>query len=144
MFWDFDKKNECNNIIKNWQMTFQASDFKGRQFLNLLDNKLLSIEPLYINGCLWIKHFRHSNSLCTRVMRAITNHTPIGKYHLCFFSNKDFSYPYRIYLIESRCNILHDWRRFNNCWNLIRDTISQFVLFFKFNLNIFSFEEGII
>ena len=52
MSWDFDKKNKCNNIIKNWQMTFQASNFKGRQFLNLLDNKIFSIESLYMNGCL--------------------------------------------------------------------------------------------
>jgi len=45
--WDFSKKEECNNIIKNWQMTFQVSNFKGKHFLDLLDNKLHSIEPLY-------------------------------------------------------------------------------------------------
>ena len=38
--WDFNKKEEYDNIIKNWQMTFQASDFKNNHFLNLLDNKL--------------------------------------------------------------------------------------------------------
>ena len=28
-------------------MTFQASDLKGKQFLNLLNNNLLDIKPLY-------------------------------------------------------------------------------------------------
>ena len=45
--WDFSKKSECNNIINNWKMTFQASDQKGRHFLELVnsDNKIL--EPTY-------------------------------------------------------------------------------------------------
>jgi len=45
--WDFDKKNKCNSIIRNWHMTFQVSDFKGKQFLNFLDNELYSIKPSY-------------------------------------------------------------------------------------------------
>jgi len=35
--WDFTKKEECDNIIKNWQISFQASDLKRKHFLNLLD-----------------------------------------------------------------------------------------------------------
>ena len=31
-------------------MTFQASDFKGKQFLDLLDNDNNIIEPSYIKG----------------------------------------------------------------------------------------------
>ena len=27
--WDFSKKSECDDIIQNWKMTFQASDQKG-------------------------------------------------------------------------------------------------------------------
>jgi len=27
--WDFNKKEEYNNIIKNWHMTFQALDLKS-------------------------------------------------------------------------------------------------------------------
>jgi len=45
--WDFNKKEECDYIIKNWQMIFQASDLKGNHFLDLLDNELHTIEPLY-------------------------------------------------------------------------------------------------
>jgi len=30
---DFDKKNECYSIIKNWRMTFQVSDAKVDNFL---------------------------------------------------------------------------------------------------------------
>jgi len=66
MLWDFDKKEECNNIIKNWQMTFQALDLRGKHFLNLLDNELYCIEPSYTRRDPWIKHFGHSNLLCAR------------------------------------------------------------------------------
>lgn len=43
----FNKKEKSDNIIKQWYMTFQASDLKGKQFLNLLNNNLLDIKPLY-------------------------------------------------------------------------------------------------
>ena len=45
--WDFNKKEKCDNIIKNWQITFQASELKGNHFLNLLDNELCTIKPSY-------------------------------------------------------------------------------------------------
>ena len=48
VLWDFDKKEESNNIIKNWYITFQVSDLKDNYFFNLLDNNLYNIEPLYI------------------------------------------------------------------------------------------------
>jgi len=38
--WDFDRKRECNEIINNWRMTFQALDAKGQHFLELLDDDL--------------------------------------------------------------------------------------------------------
>jgi len=47
MSWDFSRKTECDNIINNWKMTFQASDLKGRQFLNLLDKDFNVIEQCY-------------------------------------------------------------------------------------------------
>ena len=59
---------------------FQASDDKGRCFLDLLDNVLNSIESTYSKGGSWLKFFDYSNSLCTRATRAITNHAPIGEY----------------------------------------------------------------
>ena len=81
-------------------MTFQASELKGKYFLDLLNTNNNIIEPSYIKDRLWLKYFGYSNSLCTRVTRAITNHAPIGKYRLRFFLKKDFSCPYRSYPIK--------------------------------------------
>ena len=97
---------------------FQASNTKGKQFLDLLDNYFHLIELSYTKRDSWIKYFKYSNSLCTRFTRAIVNYTSIREYYFCFFSNKDFNCPYGIYLIESRCHILHDYRKFNKYWNL--------------------------
>jgi len=63
-------------------MTFQASDVKGKHFLDLLDNELNVIKPSYTKGGPWLQSFGHSNSLCARTARAITNHAPIGEYRL--------------------------------------------------------------
>jgi len=122
-------------------MSFQASNFKGKCFLNLLDDELNTIEPSYIKEGPWIKHFRYSNLL--RATRAITNHALIGEYHLRFFSKEDFSCPCGLYPIETRHDVLYDCRRFDSYWNPMRDTISQFVSFLKYNPNAFSFREGI-
>ena len=124
-------------------MTFQVSDFKGKQFLNFLDNELYSIKPSYTKGSLQLKHLSYSNSLCMRATRAITNHAPTGEYCLCFFPKEDFNCPCGSYLNKSRCHILHECRRFNNYWNPMKDTISQFVSFLEFNPNAFSFRESI-
>ena len=78
--WDYCRKLDCDNIIKQWRMTFQVSDGKERQFLDLLDDNFNIIEPAYTRGRPWIQTFGHSNSLCTHATRAITNHTPIGEY----------------------------------------------------------------
>jgi len=48
--WDFSKKNESDDIIKAWKMTFQASDLKGNHFLDLLDNNNKIIELTYAKG----------------------------------------------------------------------------------------------
>ena len=143
--WNFDKKNEYNNIIRNWCMIFQVSDFKGKYFLDLLYDNLNLIESSYIKGGSWIKHFRHSNSLCTRVTRAITNHAPIGKYYLQFFSYEKFSYLCRFYPIAIRCHILYKCKKFNNYWNPIgvSDTISHFVSFLEYDPNTFFFGKNI-
>ena len=102
MSWDFSKKSKSNDILKVWKMSFQASDLKGNQFLDLFNNDNNIIEPSYVKGGSWLKTFGHSNSLCTRATRAITNHTPISKYRLRFFSRKEFKYSCSLYSIESR------------------------------------------
>jgi len=95
-------------------MSFQASDFKGNQLLDLLDDNDNIIEPSYIKGRSWLKVFGHSNSLYACATRAITNHAPTGKYRLIFFPREDFKYLCRLYSIESRHHILYECGRFNS------------------------------
>jgi len=106
--WDYCKKTNSDNIIKQWKMCFQASDGKGNNFMDLLDNDFNVIEPSYIKGGPWLQAFGHSNSLCARATQAITNHVPIGEFHLRFFPNEDFKCPCNEYPIETRRHILHD------------------------------------
>ena len=142
MSWDFNKKSQCNNIANIWKMTFQASDFKGKQFLDLLDGDDNIIEPLYIKGGAWLKYFGHLNSLCARASRAITNHAPIGEYRLRFFPREEFRCPCGMYPIKSRCHILHECRRFNEYWNPQRDSINHFVMFLETNPSVFAFLDS--
>ena len=104
--WDFSKKSEYDNIIKNWKITFQALDLRGHQFLNLVNNDNNPIKLSYVNDGLWFKYFRHSNSLDTRAMRAIVNHALLGEYRLRFFLRKEFKCPCGLYPIKSRHYIL--------------------------------------
>ena len=117
-------------------------DEKVRNFLNLLNDNLNIIESVYSKGSLWLKYFDYSNLLCIRVIRAIVNHAPISEYCLRFFPQKDFSCPYRLYLIETR-HILHKYKRYNNYWNPRQDTIAYFTLFLELNSNIFLKKECI-
>ena len=78
--WDYCKKINSDKSINLWKMTFQASDGKGNNFLDLLDNNYNPIEPSYIKGGPWLQAFGHSNSLCAQATRAITNHAPIEEY----------------------------------------------------------------
>jgi len=45
--WEFSKKSESDDILNIWKMTFQASNLKGKQFLDLLDNENNIIESSY-------------------------------------------------------------------------------------------------
>ena len=124
-------------------MTFQTSDYKETNFLDLLDNKYLSIKPTYIKDGTWLSLLGYSNILCARAIRAITNYAPIGKYWLRFFPKESSEYLCRLYLIKLRHHILHKYRRFNDYWNLYRKLLKYFVNFLKFNLGAFSFHKGI-
>jgi len=124
-------------------MTFQASDLKGKHFLDLVDGDNNPLEPSYIKGGPWLQNFGHSNSLCARASRAIINHVPIGEYRLRFFPNEEFRCPCGQYPIESRRHILHECRRFNEYWNLRRDSIAHFVMFLDHNPNAFAFSNAI-
>ena len=144
MSWDFSKKSESDNILKVWKITFQASDLKENQFLDLLDDNNNIIELSYVKGGLWLKTFSHLNSLCVHATRAITNHTPISKYRLRFFPREEFKCPCGLYPIESRCHILHKCGRFNGYWNLRRDSLSHFVMFLVTNLSAFTFSDSLV
>ena len=100
--WDFSKKLESDNILNTWKMIFQALDLKERNFLELVDSDNIPLEPTYCKEGSWLQFFGYSNSLCTRATRVITNHTPIGEYHLKFFPNEDFSCLCGLYPIEMR------------------------------------------
>jgi len=115
--WDFSKKEECNDIICEWQMTFQASEYKGKHFLELNDNNNIPVKPTYSKGGAWLNLIGHSNTLCMQDTRAITNHTPIREYCLRFFPRESFECPCGNCPIESRHYILHECRRYNKYWN---------------------------
>jgi len=121
-------------------MKFQASDNKGRNFLELLDDNLDTINPMYSKRGSWLKHFGHSNLLCARATRAIVNHAPIGEYQLIFFLQDEFACLYDNYPIKIRKYILHECRRYNNYWNLRKNMLA---LFLEFNSGAFSFGESI-
>ena len=123
---------------------FQASNLKGNQFLDLLDDNNNIIKLSYVKGDLWLKTFSYSNSLCVHATRAIMNHAPIGEYRLRFFPREKFKCPCSIYPIESRYYILHKCSRFNSYWNLRRDFLSHFVIFLETNPGIFTFPDILV
>ena len=139
--WDYCKKTDSDEIINLWKMTFQASDGKGKHFLDLLDDDFNTIKPSYTKDSPWLQVFGHSNLLYARTMRAITNHAPIGEYWLRFFPNKDFMCPCNDYPIKSRRHILHKCRRFNGYWNPRRDSLNRFIMFLIANPNAFTFTD---
>jgi len=110
-----------------------------REQLDLLDNGLCPVEPLFSKDSLWLLQFGHSNSLCSRATRAITNHTPIDEYRLRFFFRESFACPCGSYPIKTRRHVLYKCQRFNNYWNPRRDSLSHFSLFLQFNPSAFVF-----
>jgi len=142
MSWDYCKIIKYNDIINNWKITFQASDRKGRQFLDLIDNNFNIIKPSYIKEGLWLQTFGHSNLLCACAIRVITNHAQIGKYQLRFFLSKEFRYYCGNYPIESRRHILYDYMKCNGYWNPRQDSLSYFVMFLVANPNAFAFIDS--
>ena len=140
--WDYCKKVNSNDIIKQWRMTFQALDRKGRHFLDLVDDNLETVEPSYTKGSSWLQFFSHSNSLCAWATRAITNHVLIGKYCLRFFTNENFKYSCGSYPIETRRHILYKCTRHNRYWNPRRDALSHFIMFLSANPKAFAFTDS--
>jgi len=125
-------------------MMFQASDLKGNQFLDLLNDDNNIIKLSYVKGGSWLKVFSHSNFLCACTTRVITNHASIGKYRFRFFPKEEFKCSCSLYPIESRCHILHECNRFNSYWNLRRNSLNYFVMFLVNNLSAFTFTDALV
>jgi len=123
---------------------FQASNLKGNQFLDLVDDDNNIIEPTYVKERSWLKVFGHSNSLCACATRTITNHAPIGEFKHRFFSREEFKCLCDRYPIETRRYILYECGRFNRYWNPRRDSLSHFIIFLVFNPSTFSFSNSLI
>jgi len=124
-------------------MTFQASDGKGRHFLDLVNDNLKEIEPSYTKEGPWLQTFGHSNLLCAQAIRAITNHALIGEYRLRFFPNEEFKCLCKNYSIKSRKHNLHECIRHNGYWNPRRDSLSYFIMFLIANPKAFMFIDNL-
>lgn len=46
-------------------MIFQTSDYKGNNFLDLVNDNNSLIRPTYSKEEAWLEHLGHSNYLCT-------------------------------------------------------------------------------
>ena len=124
-FWD------CPSSIK-W-LPYSAVD-KETKWLNIdfifpckLSWDFSKNEECNLNPLTW-KVVLGSNILdtpCVQVTRAITNHAPIGEYHLRFFLREPFECPCRVYPIESRHHILHNCRRYNKYWDSNREGVFE-------------------
>jgi len=71
-------------------MTFQASDYKGNNFLDLVNDNNLLIRPAYLKEEAWLKYLRHFNFLYVQATRAITNYISIDEYCLRFSPREPF------------------------------------------------------
>ena len=141
--WEFSRKEECDTIVHKWQMYFQASEYKGRNFLNLNNNNNQPIHPMYFKDSAWLKHFSFSNLICVCITRLIMNHTSIGKYELRFFPRELFTCTCRNYPIEIRRHILFDCAWYNKSWNPKRKSLNDVLTFLEFNPGAFCFQESI-
>ena len=124
-------------------MIFQASDYQGKNFLDLNNDDNLSTRLTYSKDSTWLKHIRYSNTLCICTTRAIINHAPISEYYLRFFSKEFFVYLYGEYLIKSRDYILNSYRQFRKYWNSKRNSLKDIIVFIEFNLGVLSFYKDI-
>ena len=115
--WDFSRKEECDFIVKKWQMYFQASNYKERNFLNLNNNDSNPICPTYLKNRAWLKHCSLSNLFCACITRLMTNHAPIGEYRQRFFPNASIPCPCSNSPIETRSHILHGCEQYKKSWN---------------------------
>ena len=139
--WEFSRKEECDSIMYKWQIYFQASEYKGRNFLKLNNDDNTLIYSTYTKGKAWLKHF--GSSLCACITRLVTDHAPISEYKLRFFSKESIACLCGNYPIEMRRYILFECLQYKKSWNLKRELLQDILTFLEFNLEAFCFQKDI-
>ena len=91
-----------------------------------------------------MKFYDTSNSLYAHITRLITNHAPIGKYRLKFFSKESIICLCSKYPIEMRRHILYKYSQYNKSWNLKRKSLKDVLTFLEFNSRAFCFQDSIM
>ena len=124
-------------------MYFQASEYKGRNFLELNNNNNILIHLTYTKDRAWLKYFSSSNLLCACIARLVTNHAPISEYRLEFFRKEPIAYPYSNYPIKTRWHVLFECSQYKKSWNLKRELLKDILTFLEYNSGAFCFQKGI-
>jgi len=124
-------------------MYFQASDFRGRNFLELNDSDNKAINPTYAKGGAWLKHIGRSNTVYAHITRLIINHATIGEYRQRFLPSKPVICPCRHAPLKTHNHILFECKRYRQSWNPKQDSLKDILTFLEFNPGIFCFQEGI-
>ena len=93
-------------------MYFQASDYKGRNFLDLHNDNSNPIYLAYSKDRAQLKYFGFSNLLYAYITRLITNYTLIGEYRQSFFPNTLVICLYSNSPIETRVYILYNCKQY--------------------------------
>jgi len=102
----FSRKKECDNILKEWQVSFSSSQKKGQLFLDFEDEKEQVLKPTYVKGGSWLPSIGFSNSLYTRFTHMTTGHAPISEYCQRFFPNSPTSCPCSKVDVQTREHIV--------------------------------------
>jgi len=89
--YQFNRKKECNDALKEWQNSFFTSQKKGQLFLDFEDKKQIVIKPTYTKDSSWLLAISFTNALCIHFTHMTTDHAPIGKYRQRFFPNSPLS-----------------------------------------------------
>ena len=131
--WELCRRNECEDIIKEWQMFFENAPYRENQFLDTYDDDDNLVTPTYAKGGSWLTTIGISNSICTRATRLITNHAPIGEYRARFFPNKNTSCPCSSTQLETRHHILRQCPLYKS-YNRVGYVLSKIVDFLQSNL----------
>jgi hypothetical protein len=81
-----DSMRKCvtDSVLDSWSTMFQDKKYRGHQFLSLVETKGTVIAPTYANGGLWLKFVGEDVKTCTRMCRAILDHTPTSDYYRRF------------------------------------------------------------